>query len=148
MLRFCAIINILTGIIGGLFCVGFGMLAIGLSGGGRLSPADIWELVRQLGPMGMAGILFCWSGVALWRSLPAVPKKSVVLMGCALGFCLAYCIQFMVMLDGRFGPGGVQRQAGDPFDEEVVMFLFIPLAVILLFSVPFEYLRRKAKHQA
>ena len=124
------------------------MLAIGLGGSGSVSLSDYLELARLVGPIGIAGVLYCWSGVALWRSLPSVRKKTVVLIGWALGFCLAYCIQFIVILNGRFGPGGRQRQAGDPYDEEVVMFVFIPMAVLLLVTTQFEYLRRKSKDKA
>jgi len=146
MLRICAIFNILAGTLGVLFCIGFSMLGFGLGASGSFS--DILELARLVGPIGIAGILYCWSGVTLWRSLPSVHKKSVVLIGWALGFCLAYCIQFIVMLNGQFGVGGLQRQAGDPFDEEIVMFVFIPIAVLLLVAIQFVYLRRKIKRKA
>jgi hypothetical protein len=123
------------------------MLAIGLGGSGSFSLGNFFELARLVGPIGIAGILYCWSGVALWRSFPSVHKKSLVLIGWALGFCLAYCIQFIVMLNGQFGLGGRQRQAGDPFDEEIVMFVFIPIAVLLLVVIQFVYLRRKVKRE-
>jgi hypothetical protein len=148
MLKFCAIFNILAGTLGVLFCIGLSMLAIGLSGSGSFSLGNSFELARMVGPIGIAGILYCWSGLALWRSLPSIHKKSLVLIGWALGFCLAYCIQFIVMLNGEFGLGGRQREAGDPFDEEIVMFVFIPIAVLLLVVIQFLYLRRKLKSEA
>jgi hypothetical protein len=52
------------------------------------------------------------------------------------------------MLNGEFGLGGRQRKAGDPFDEEIVMFVFIPIAVLLLVVIQFLYLRRKLKSEA
>jgi hypothetical protein len=146
MLKICAIFNILAGALGVLFCIGLSMLGFGLGASGSFS--DILELARVSGPIGIAGILYCWSGVALWRSIPSVHKKSVVLIGWALGFCLAYCIQFIVILNGQFGVGGRQRQAGDPFDEEIVMFVFIPIAVLLLVAAQFVYLRRRIKCKA
>jgi len=51
-------------------------------------------------------------------------------------------------LNGQFGVGGRQRQAGDPFDEEIVMFVFIPIAVLLLVAAQFVYLRRRIKCKA
>ena len=145
MLRFCSIYNILAGTLGLLFCIGFSMFAISLGGG--LSVENVLELARLVGPIGIAGILYCWSGVTLWRSIPFVHMKSVVLVGCALGFCLLYCVQFVFMLDGKFGKGGRQRDAGDPFDEEIVMFVFIPIALLLLGVIQFEYLRRKSRRK-
>ncbi|MEY3395848.1 MAG: hypothetical protein RL346_2085 [Verrucomicrobiota bacterium] len=148
MLRFCAIFNILAGTLGVLFCIGFSMLAIGLGGSGSFSLGNFLELVRLVGPIGIAGILYCWSGVALWRSLPDVHKKPLVLTGCAMGFCLAYCIQLIVMLNGQFGVEGRHRQAGDPFDEEIVMLVFVPIAVLLLIAIQFVYLLRKRRRVA
>lgn len=147
MLRFCAIFNILAGTLGVLFCIGFSMLAIGLSGSGSFSLRNVMELAQLVGPIGIAGVLYCWSGVALWRSLPSVRKNSLVLIGCAWGCCLAYCLQFIVMLNGQYGVGGRQRQPGDPFDEEIVMFVFIPIAVLFLVAIQFEYLRRKIEQK-
>jgi uncharacterized protein YqgC (DUF456 family) len=122
------------------------MLAIGLGGGsGSISMSDVLELARLIGWVGIAGLLYCWSGLILWMSIPSVHKQSVVLIGCALVSLLAHCIQFVAILNGRFGPGGRQRQSGDPYDEEVVMFVFVPMAAILLVTVQFEYLRRKSK---
>jgi len=146
--RLCAIFNLLAGILGVLFCIGFSYLAIGLSGdSGRFSLSNALELARLVGPIGIAGIIYCWSGLVLWRSLPSVNKKSVVLIGCALGCCLAYCIHFIVILNGQYGVGVRQRQPGDPLDEEIVMFVFIPIAVLFLGAIQFEYLRRKIERK-
>ena len=147
MLRFCAIFNVLAGILGVLFCIGFSMLAIGL-GGGSLSLNDALELARLVGWIGMAGLLYCWSGLVLWASLPLVKKQAVVLIGSALVCGLAHSIQFIASLNGGLGRGGRPRQAGDPFDEEVVLFVFVPMAVLLLVAIQFEYLRRKSKRQS
>jgi len=138
--------NTLVGFLAVLFCFGIGILAIGLGGG--LSLSAVLEASLVMGPLGIAGILYCWSGVVLWKSLPSVQGKSVGLIGIAWGFCLAYCIVCVVMLNGQFGVGGTQRQGGEPYDEEIVMFVFIPMAVLLLVGIEFEYLRRKSKRQS
>lgn len=145
MLRTCAVFSILAGLVGVAFCIGFTLLAIGLGGSGSVTWKDYLDLGLLIGPIGVAGVLYCGSGVTLWRSLPSVRRITVVLLGWVLGFLLAHCIQFIAVSRGRFGPGGEPRQAGDPFDEEVVLFLFVPMAMLLLAAIQFEYLRRRAK---
>jgi hypothetical protein len=146
MLHFCAAFNAIVGLLGVLFCVGFSLLAIGLGGG--VSPSAVLEVSLVMGPMGIAGVLYCWSGVALWKSLPSVPRTTVVLIGIAWVLCLIYCTIWVAMWNGQFGVGGQPRRAGDPYDEEIVLFVFIPMAVLLLVAIEFEYLRRKSNPPA
>jgi hypothetical protein len=77
LLRFCSVFNIIVGLIAVLFCVGLSMLAIGLGGG--LSLDSLIQASLMMGPMGIAGILYVWSGVVLWESLPSVRKNAVIL---------------------------------------------------------------------
>jgi hypothetical protein len=145
MLRFCSVFNILVGLIAVLFCIGLSMLAIGLGGG--LSLDSLLQASLMMGPMGIAGILYAWSGVVLWKSLPSVRKKAVILTGTAWLFCLVYCLRWFSMLHGSFGVAGQTRQPGAPYDEEVVMFVFIPTAMLFLIAIEVVFLWRTVMHR-
>lgn len=145
MLRCCSVFNILVGLIAVLSCVGLSMLAIGLGGG--LSLDSLLEASLMMGPMGIAGILYSWSGVVLWKSLPSVRKRTVILAGIAWLFCLVYCSRWFSMLHGNFGVAGQTRQSGAPYDEEVVMFVFIPTAMLLLIAIEVVFLWRTLTHR-
>jgi len=148
MHRLCAICNVLIGIAGILFFVGLTMLAVGLSGSGQPTLGDNLKLALLLGPIGIAGILSCWSGVSLWRSFPSVQKQSLVLVGCTIFFGLAYCMQEFSRWFVIFRPGGQAREFINPYDEEFVMFVVIPFVVLLLIAIQFAYLWGKSKKQA
>lgn len=145
ILRFCSLFNILVGLTAALFCVGLCALAIALGGGPSLD--RLLETGLVMGPIGIAGILYTWSGVVLWKSFPSVHKKPVILAGAAWLFCLAYCLTWLAMLNGSFGVAGVQRQPGDPYDEEVVMFVFVPTAMLLLVAIEVVFLWRTRKRR-
>ncbi|MEM7391847.1 MAG: hypothetical protein AAF492_05815, partial [Verrucomicrobiota bacterium] len=100
---------------------------------------------RPMGPISLAGILFGWSGLALWKSLPAVYRKSVRLAGAAWVLGLVYCSTWFIKLNGRFGVAG---KPGRPFDEEVVMFVFIPTAILFLMAIQIVFLRKKIQPEA
>ena len=140
MLRFCSVFNILVGLIAVLFCVGLSMLAIGLGGG--LSLDSLLQASLMMGPMGFAGILYAWSGLVLWQSLPAVRKKAVILAGSAWLFCLIYCLRWFAMLHGSLGVSGQTRQSGAPYDEEVVMIVLIPTVILFLIAIEVVFLWR------
>ncbi len=140
MLRFCSIFNVLLGVVAVLFFFGLGALSIALAGGPSL---DVFlEVGRLLGLIGIAGIFYSCSGIALWRSLPLVKRNSVILTGAGLLFSFAYCLVWFVMLNGNFGVAGQMREPGDPFDEEVVMFVFVPMGILLLVTIEFVFLWR------
>ncbi|MFK7850551.1 MAG: hypothetical protein AB8D78_06190 [Akkermansiaceae bacterium] len=145
MLRFYSVFKLLVGLFALLFCLGLSTLGIALGGGLTLEAS--LELVLFPGPIGVAGILYAWSGLVLWKSLPAVQGKCVVLTGMAWGFCLIYCIVGFFMVGGLGGESNF-RQPGGAFDEEVVMFLFIPTAILLLVAVEFVFLWRRWKYRA
>lgn len=145
MLRFCSVFKIFVGLIAVLFCIGLGALAIALGGGPSLDSLQETSLV--MGPLGIAGGLYSWSGVVLWKSLPSVRKNAVILTGIAWVFCLVYCLTWFAVLNGNFGVAGAPRQPGAPYDEEVVMFVLIPTAMLLLISIEVVFLWRTMMHR-
>jgi hypothetical protein len=100
-----------------------------------------------MGPIGIAGMLYSWSGVVLWKSLPSVRKNAVILTGIAWVLCLVYCLTWFAVLNGNFGVAGKSRQPGSPYDEEVVMFVFIPTAMLLLIAIEVVFLWRTMMHR-
>jgi hypothetical protein len=146
MLRSCAVFNILIGTLAMLTGLGVSCLAIGLGGG--YSFGAILEVLVFMGPLIIAGSLYVSSGVILWRSLPRVTGKVIWLQGTAWVLCLTYCLIWFVSLEGRFGSGGQERKPGDPFDEEIVMWVFIPAAALLLVAIEFAYLWNKWKQNS
>jgi uncharacterized membrane protein len=145
MLRFLSVFHILVGLIGVLFCIGLGALAIALGGGPSLD--NLQETSLVMGPIGLAGLLYCWSGVVLWKSLPSVRKNAVILTGLAWVLCLVYCLTCFATLNGNFGVAGESRQPGSPYDEEVVMFVFIPTAMLFLIAIEVVFLWHSMMHR-
>lgn len=146
VLRFCSVFNILVGSFAVLFCVGLSMLAFGLGGG--LTVDGLLEAGLVLGPMGIAGILYAWSGFVLWKSFPSVRNQAVLLAGTAWLLGLAYCARWYWMLHGSFGVAGQARQPGAPYDEEVVMLVFIPTAILVLVAIQIVFLWRTVIHSS
>ena len=146
MLRICAVLNILIGSLAVLAGLGMSCLAIGLGGGGSFGA--ILEVLVFIGPLIIAGSLYALSGVILWRSLPMVAGKVIWLQGTAWVLCLTYCLIWFVTLKGRFGVGGQERKAGAPFDEELVMFVLIPAAALLLAAIELLYLWNESKQNS
>ena len=146
MLRFCAAFNVLVGAMATIFSVGLSLLAIGLGGGWSIDA--FLEVLVVCGPLCFSGILYALSGVVLWRSLPAVTGKALYLQGIAWILCFAYCLIWFVILKGQFGVGGQDRDPGEPYDEEIVMFVFIPTAALLLVAIQLTYLWKTWKQQS
>ena len=136
VLRFFSVFNIFVGLLGVLFSIGLGVLAIGLGGGPSLE--NFQEVSLWLGPLGFAGILYSLSGVFLWKSLPSVRKNTLILTGSAWILCLVYCLRALILSNISFGA---------PYDEEVVMFVFIPTAMLLLIAIEVAFLWRTMMHQ-
>jgi hypothetical protein len=141
MLRFCAAFNVLVGAITTIFSVGLGPLVIHLGGPFR-------EVLVFFGLLCFSGILYALSGVVLWKSLPAVTGKVIYLQGIAWILCFAYCLIWFINLKGQFGVGGQDREPGDPFDEELVMFVFIPTAALFLVAIQLTYLWKQWRQQS
>ena len=141
MLRLLSIFNILLGLIAVLFSLVLGSLSIGLAPGPSL--AVFLEVGAVMAPIGIAGLLYAWSGVLLWRSRPGSIRSSVLWMGCAWMLVLLYCITWLGILRGRLGVGGTTRQPGDAFDEELVVFVFVPMALLGVIAVQIGYLWSK-----
>jgi hypothetical protein len=148
MLRFCATFNVLVGAITTIFSVGLGLLAIGFAGGWSTSIEDFLEVLVVCGPLCFSGILYALSGVVLWKSFPAVTGKAIYLQGIAWILCLVYCLIWFIRLKGKFGVGGQDREPSDPFDEELVMFVFIPTAALFLVAIQLTYLWKQWRQQS
>ena len=146
MLRFCAAFNVLVGAVATVFSVGLSLLGIGLGGGWSIDA--FLEVLLLFGPLCFSGILYALSGVMLWRSLPTVTGKAICFQGIAWILSFAYCLIWFVTLKGQFGVGGQDRGPGEPYDEEIVMFVFIPTAALLLVAIQLTYLWTKWKQQS
>lgn len=143
MLRLCAVFNVLVGTLATVVSVGIGLFVAGW--GADWSARIILEVLVILGPLCFSGILYISSGVALWRSHPAVKGRVLVYQGSAWLLCCAYCLIFFITIGGKVGVGG--HGIGHPYDEEIVMFLFIPAAGLLLVGVELCYLWNKWKQR-
>ncbi len=143
--RFLSIFNILSGLLAVFACVVFASLGIALGGG--LSRRMFWEVSIYAAPLGIAGGLYCWSGISLWRCLPEVRARTLLTIGIVWAMLLAYCITTFMSLraTGSF-------LLPDCFhDEEIVMLFTIPSSFLLIIAIELLFLllgmlRRKRRN--
>ncbi|NQU22297.1 MAG: hypothetical protein HQ567_13535 [Candidatus Nealsonbacteria bacterium] len=128
MIRACAIVNILIGVLGVLAGVHLTLLVIGFGG-----PGAIVEAVGVLGPLALAGGLLAWFGVCLFRS-KRVSSKTVALVGSAIALTSIYCAVMFAILSPT--QRSVHHEIG-------LIFLFIHMCVVLGIVGEFVYLWRQ-----
>jgi hypothetical protein len=141
MLRVLAVLHVLAGASGIVFSVGISAFAAGFGNGWSID--GFFEVLAFFGPLGLAGLLYCLAGVALWRAFPAVKGKVLIHQSATWLLCLAQCVVLCIETGGRFGVGG--RDAGPPYDEELVMYLLVPAAALLVVGIESCYLWKKWK---
>ena len=128
MIKTCAWFNIVVGSIATLGGLNLFFLGYGLAGSSFRS--FIWALIF-FGPLFLAGLLYFSSGVILMRSLPSVSGKALIYQGLAVILGIGYCLGWMTV--GRL----------DPYNEVVLLFVFIPAAGLLMAIIEFGYLWKK-----
>jgi len=141
MLRVLAVLHVLAGAMAVVFSVGLSAFTAGFGNG--WSREAFFETLISFGPLCLAGILYFRSGVALWKSFPSVRGTVLAQQGVTWVLCLAQCVVLCIKTGGRFGVGG--RDAGPPYDEELVMYLLIPAAALLIVGIESCYLWKKWK---
>jgi hypothetical protein len=134
--RFLSIFNILCGLLAVLACVVLASLGIALSGG--LSRRMLWEVSMYVAPLGIAGALSCASGISLWRRLPEVRPRSLLMLGVAWVILMAYCLTTFVSLRAT----GSFLLADCFHDEEIVMLFTIPSSFLLIIAIELLFLWR------